>query len=71
MHTTFRKYNYEHGSNMSSSEAIVESFSQTGGYNVIPYFEGWHIHASEVLEYKIYDQDLPMLYYLRNLYTND
>ncbi len=71
MHTTFRKYNYEHGSNMSSSEAIVESFSQTGGYNVIPYFEGWHIHASEVLEDKIYDQDLPMLYYLRNLYTND
>ena len=71
MHTKFRKYYYENKENMSSSDAIVESLSEMGGYNVVPYFKEWHINAADVLEDKIYDQDLPMLYYIRNLYTSD
>lgn len=71
MHTKFRKYYYDNKENMSSSDAIVESLSEMGGYNVVPYFKEWHLTPAEVLEDKIYDQDLPMLYYIRNLYTSD
>ncbi len=70
MHTQYRKYCYENGKTMSSSDAIIDSFSCTGGYNVIPYFDGWYIRPSEKLEKKIYDMDLPMLYYLKDLVTD-
>ena len=71
MHTEFRKYYYENRENMSSSDAIVDSLSRVGEYNVVPYFKEWHITPAQVLEDKIYEQDLPILYYLRNLYTSD
>lgn len=71
MHTQYRQYYYENQKHTSSSDVIIDSFSRTGGYNVAPYFDGWHIHASELLEDQLYEKDLPMLYYLRNLIGDD
>ncbi len=71
MHTQYRKYYYENREHTSSSDVIIDSFSRSGGFNVAPYFDGWHIHASELLEDQLYDKDLPMLYYLRNLIGDD
>lgn len=71
MHTQYRRYVYENQKHTSSSDVIIDSFSRTGGYNVAPYFDGWHINASEVVEDKLYGLDLPMVYYLRNLIPDD
>lgn len=71
MHTQYRKYCYENGKTTSSSDVITDSFSRTGGYNVIPYFDSWHIQPSEKIEEGIYDLDLPMVYYLKNLVGDD
>ena len=70
MHTQYRKHCYENGGPITSSDVIIESFSKTGGYNVIPYFDGWYIHPSQKLEEEIYNMDLPMLYYLKDLVTD-
>lgn len=71
MHTQWRKHHYETGQNTSSVNVIVDSFSHASGYNVIPYFDGYHLHPSEMLANQIYDEDLPMMYYLRNLIVSD
>lgn len=71
MHTQYRKYYYENKRHTSSSDVVIDSFSHAGGHNVAPYFDGWHIRPSEVLEERLYDEDLPMLYYLRNLVSSD
>ena len=73
MHTQFRKYVYDSGNTKrpSSGNVIVDSFSRTGGYNMAPYFDSWHIVPSDEVKEAIYDEDLPMLYYLRNLLPDD
>lgn len=71
MHTQFRKYFYEKKKNASSSDVITESFTRAGGYNVVPYFDGWHIQPSEKIRDEIYDLDYPMVYYLKNLVPNE
>lgn len=71
MHTDVRKYHYEHGEDRRSSDTLVDVFANSCGYNLIPYFDGWHIHPSEILGDQVYNSDLPMLYYLRNLVPND
>ena len=71
MHTQYRKYYYENKMHTSSSDVIIDSFSRAGGYNVIPYFEGWHIEPSKQKESQIYDMDLPMVYYLKNLIVDE
>lgn len=70
MHTQYRKHCYENGHPMPSSDVINESFSKAGGYNMIPYFEGWYIRPSQKVKEEIYDMDLPMLYYLKDLVTD-
>lgn len=71
MHTQYRKYYYENKRHTSSSDVIIDSFSRAGGYNVIPYFEGWHIEPSAQKESRIYDMDLPMVYYLKDLIEDE
>lgn len=71
MHTQYRRYCYENGKTTSSSDVITESFSRTGEYNVVPYFDSWHIQPSERISNEIYDWDKPMIYYLKNLIPND
>ena len=71
MHSQFRRHYYENNVRPSSGYVILDSFSHAGGYNMVPYFDGWHITAAEELIEEIYDEDLPMLYYLRNLIPDD
>lgn len=73
MHTQFRKYVYDSGNTKrpSSGNVIVDSYSHAGGYNMAPYFDGWHILPSDEVKEAIYDEDLPMLYYIRNLIPDD
>lgn len=73
MHTQFRKYVYDSGNKKrpSSGNVIVDSFSRMGGYNMAPYFDSWHIVPSDEVKEAIYDEDLPMLYYIRNLIPDD
>lgn len=67
MHEQYRRYYYEKRQHMSSSDAIVESFSKAGGYNMIPYFATWHIQPSLTAQNRIYDEELPIAYYLKDL----
>lgn len=71
MHTQYRRKCYEEEQSPLASDTIVESFSRSGGYNVIPYFDGWHIRPSEKMEDEIYALKLPMVYYLKNLIPED
>ncbi len=67
MHSDYRRMRYENARNIKSSDVIVESFAQAGGYNVVPYFSGWHIRGTKRLEDNLFKQDLPMVYYLKEL----
>ncbi len=69
MHAGYRKYYYETGKKRGSSDAVVESFS--GEYNMVPYFETYHIKPSMRVENGIYDKDNPILYYLYDLIPDD
>lgn len=71
MHTQFRKYFYENKKAASSSNVITESFTRAGGYNVVPYFDAWHIQPSDKVKSDIYDLDYPMVYYLKNLVPDE
>jgi len=71
MHTRFRQYFYENKKNASSSDVIAESFTRAGGYNVVPYFDTWHIQPSDRIRSEVYDLDYPMVYYLKNLVPNE
>lgn len=70
MHSSYRKYYYETGKMRNSSDAVIESFSESG-YNMIPYFETYHIAPSLMLENEIYQKDEPILYYLYDLVPDD
>ena len=67
MHTLYRRKYYETKKQSASSDVIVESFSRSSGYNVIPYFESWHVIPSDRMEDQMYQKDYPMLYYLKEL----
>lgn len=66
MHRSYRKYYYENKKMRGSSDAVVESFSESG-YNMVPYFETYHITPSQKVENEIYEKDYPILYYIYDL----
>lgn len=70
MHESYRRYYYETKKMRSSSDAVVESFSESG-YNMVPYFETYHIKPSQKVEDEIYNKDYPVLYYLYDLIPDD
>lgn len=67
MHSQYRKNYYETKKASSASDVIVDSFSRAGGYNVIPYFETWHIAPSLRMADAVYEKDYPIVYYLAEL----
>lgn len=71
MHELYRKNYYYTKKFSSSSDTIIQSYSDAGGYNVIPYFESYHIHPSDGVEDKVYQADYPIIYYLHDLFPND
>lgn len=70
MHESYRKYYYENKKMRGSSDAVVESFSKSG-YNMVPYFETYHIKPSIKVENEIYEADDPILYYLYDLVLDE
>lgn len=67
MHEQYRENYYNTKKHTSSSDVILESFGKSGGRNMIPYFETWHISPSQRVENRIYNEDYPMVYYLYDL----
>lgn len=67
LHRNFRRYRQEHGKDQGASDVIIESFGDTSGYNLIPYFETYHIQPNTMLKSRIYQEDYEIPYYLREL----
>ena len=67
-----RKLAYEGIKNdYSATDIIARCFSESSGYNVIPYLESWKLKVSEQLKKEIYNKHMPIVYYLRDLTKDD
>jgi len=71
MHSAYRKYFYENKRCAPSSDIVTEYIGLAGGYNLVPYFDTWHIHPGIRTAARIYDRDLPMVYYLKDLIPSE
>ena len=71
MHEAYRKNYYDTKKCAASSDTILSSFSDTGAYNFVPYFESYHIEPSVKVKDAIYAKDYPMVYYLKDLVPDD
>lgn len=69
-HSKYREY-LNQGIQYRSSDLYAKSFSEISLYNIIPYFESAKIVPSNDIKEEIYEQELPMLYYLRDLVESD
>lgn len=69
-HQTYRKY-LSQGIQYTASDLFAEAFSKSSKFNVIPYLESWKITTSNNVKSQIYEEELPMIYYLRNLVSSD
>ena len=70
VHSEYRKY-VKNGIQYNASDMYAKGFSEVSGYNVIPYLNQSKIFPSEDIETEIYEKELPMLYYLRDLVSSD
>ena len=70
VHSEYRKY-VKNGMQYNASDMYAKGFSEVSGYNVIPYLNQSKIFPSEDIETEIYEKELPMLYYLRDLVSSD
>lgn len=55
----------------STIDFIVENFSRTSGYNLIPYFEEYGIYAGELTKSKIYEAGYPILEHFADCFANE
>lgn len=69
MNKDYRKLRSE-GKTITTSDLFATEFSKSG-YNVIPYLNANKIEVSESVASKIYEQDMPIIYYLRDLTNTD
>jgi len=65
-----RSYPAETGRKVRDSEPYVYG-AGASGYNIIPYLESFSLPVSERSRCDTYEQDLPMLYYIRDLVSTD
>lgn len=70
VHSKYREY-VSQNIQYNASDMYSKSFSEVSGYNVIPYLNSYKITPSEDIQAEIYEQELPMLYYLKDLVEND
>jgi hypothetical protein len=70
VHSQYRKYVSE-GKYYTASDMFAKAFSEKSGYNVIPYMNSFKIYPSIDMQAEIYEQELPMLYYLKDLVATD
>lgn len=70
VHSKYREY-VSQGIYYNASDMYAKSFSEVSGYNVIPYLNSYKITPSEDIQAEIYEQELPFVYYLKDLVDND
>lgn len=70
VHSKYREY-AKQGVRYNASDMFAKSFSEVSGYNVIPYLNSYKITPSEDIQAEIYEQDMPFIYYLRDLVSTD
>ena len=70
VHSKYREY-LSQGIQYNGSDMFSKSFSEVSGYNVIPYLNSYKIMPSEDILAEIYEQELPMIYYLKDLVESD
>lgn len=70
VHSKYREY-AKQGVSYNASDMFAKSFSEVSGYNVIPYLNSYKITPSEDIQAEIYEQDMPFIYYLRDLVDTD
>lgn len=69
MNTDYRKLRSE-GKSITTSDLFATEFSKQG-YNVIPYLKENKIFPSDNATSEVYEQNLPMIFYLRDLVATD
>lgn len=69
-HSKYREY-LSQGINYNASDLYAKSFSEISGYNIIPYLNSYQITPSEDVQADIFEKELPMLYYLKELVESD
>lgn len=70
VHSKYREY-LKQGIRYNASDMYAKSFSEVSGYNVIPYLNSYKIIPSEDIQAEIYEQELPFVYYLKDLVETD
>lgn len=70
VHSKYREY-VKQGIRYNASDMFAKSFSEVSGYNVIPYLNSYKITPSEDIQSEIYEQDMPFVYYLRDLVSTE
>lgn len=70
VHSKYREY-VSQKIYYNASDMYAKSFSEVSGYNVIPYLNSYKITPSEDIQAEIYEQELPMIYYLKDLVENN
>lgn len=70
VHSKYREY-VSNGKKLNASDMFSKGFSEYSGYNVIPYLNSFKIYPSEDISSEIYEQELPMIYYLRELVNSN
>lgn len=48
------------GGKTGTTDFIIEQFSDTSGYNLIPYFEEYGLYTSELVKSRIYEKNYPI-----------
>lgn len=56
LHSAWRK----DGGNSRTTDFIIEHFSDTSGYNLVPYFEEYGLCTSEIVKSRIYEKNYPI-----------
>ena len=69
MNKDYRKLRSE-GKSISTSDLFATEFSKQG-YNVIPYLNENKIFPSDSAKSEVYEQNIPMIFYLRDLVSTD
>lgn len=70
VHSKYREY-ISQGIRYNASDMFSKSFSEVSNYNVIPYLNSFKITPSEDIQTEVYEKELPMIYYLKDLVKED
>lgn len=59
------------GAKTGVTDFVVESFSNTSGYNLVPYFEEYGIYTSEMVKSRIYEKNYPIVNHFADHFASE